>query len=406
MKILFLTDNFYPEKNAPAKRTLEHSKEWIEMGHTVTVITGVPNFPKGKIFKGYKNKIYQNEIIDKISIKRVWTYVAPNKGFLFRIIDYLSFMISSFFCGLFTKKHDVIIATSPQFFTLVSGYLISLFRRTPLVIEIRDLWPESIIALGSVKKNNFFIKFLYKIAHHIYRKSSLIIVVTNSFKDHLSDIKIDKNKIIVVKNGFNFDRTLSPNRSIKEIEKRYDIRADQFIVSYIGTIGMSHGVDIVIRAAEKINDIMFLVVGEGAEKENLINISKAKSLKNIKFIDSIDWQEIVNINQLISANLIHLKDLDIFKTVIPSKIFESMALKKPILAGLNGESLEIIKQSKSGLKVIPEDENSLIDKIKYMQSNQALLISLATNGNNYVEQNHNRKKLAYKMIKSIESIVN
>tara|TARA_B100001250_G_scaffold379124_1_gene369520 strand:- start:977 stop:2197 length:1221 start_codon:yes stop_codon:yes gene_type:complete len=406
MKILFLTDNFYPEKNAPAKRTLEHSKEWIEMGHTVTVITGVPNFPKGKIFKGYKNKIYQNEIIDKISIKRVWTYVAPNKGFLFRIIDYLSFMISSFFCGLFTKKHDVIIATSPQFFTLVSGYLISLFRRTPLVIEIRDLWPESIIALGSVKKNNFFIKFLYKIAHHIYRKSSLIIVVTNSFKDHLSDIKIDKNKIIVVKNGFNFDRTLSPNRSIKEIEKRYDIRADQFIVSYIGTIGMSHGVDIVIRAAEKINDIMFLVVGEGAEKENLINISKAKSLKNIKFIDSIDWQEIVNINQLISANLIHLKDLDIFKTVIPSKIFESMALKKPILAGLNGESLEIIKQSKSGLKVIPEDENSLIDKIKYMQSNQALLISLGTNGNNYVEQNHNRKKLAYKMIKSIESIVN
>ena len=406
MKILFLTDNFYPEKNAPAKRTLEHSREWIEMGHTVTVITGVPNFPKGKIFKGYKNKIYQNEIIDKISVKRVWTYIAPNKGFLLRIIDYLSFMISSFFCGLFMKKHDIIIATSPQFFTLVSGYLISLFRRTPLVIEIRDLWPESIVALGSVKKNNFFIKFLYKIAHHIYRKSSLIVVVTNSFKDHLSDMNIDKNKIIVVKNGFNFDRTLSPNRSVKETEKMYDIRADQFIVSYIGTIGMSHGVDIVIRAAEKAKDIMFLIVGEGAEKENLINISKAKSLNNIKFIDSIDWQEIVNINQLISAHLIHLRDLDIFKTVIPSKIFESMALKKPILAGLNGESLEIIKQSKSGLAVIQEDQNSLIDQIQYLQSNQVLLASLAENGKNYVEQNHNRKKLAYQMIKSIESRIN
>ena len=406
MKILFLTDNFYPEKNAPAKRTLEHSREWIEMGHTVTVITGVPNFPKGKIFKGYKNKIYHNEIIDKISVKRVWTYIAPNKGFLLRIIDYLSFMISSFFCGLFTKKHDIIIATSPQFFTLVSGYLISLFRRTPLVIEIRDLWPESIVALGSVKKNNFFIKFLYKIAHHIYRKSSLIVVVTNSFKDHLSDMNIDKNKIIVVKNGFNFDRTLSPNRSVKEIEKMYDIRADQFIVSYIGTIGMSHGVDIVIRAAEKEKDIMFLIVGEGAEKENLISISKAKSLNNIKFIDSIDWQEIVNINQLISAHLIHLRDLDIFKTVIPSKIFESMALKKPILAGLNGESLEIIKQSKSGLAVIQEDQNSLIDQIQYLQSNQMLLASLAENGKNYVEQNHNRKKLAYQMIKSIESRIN
>lgn len=406
MKILFLTDNFYPEKNAPAKRTLEHSREWIEMGHTVTVITGVPNFPKGKIFKGYKNKIYQNEIIDKISVKRVWTYIAPNKGFLLRIIDYLSFMISSFFCGLFMKKHDIIIATSPQFFTLVSGYLISLFRRTPLVVEIRDLWPESIVALGSVKKNNFFIKFLYKIAHHIYRKSSLIVVVTNSFKDHLTDMNIDKNKIIVVKNGFNFDRTLSPNRSVKETEKMYDIKTDQFIVSYIGTIGMSHGVDIVIRAAEEEKDIMFLIVGEGAEKEHLISVSKAKSLNNIKFIDSIDWQEIVNINQLISAHLIHLRDLDIFKTVIPSKIFESMALKKPILAGLNGESLEIIKQSKSGLAVIQENENSLIDQIQYLQSNQALLASLAENGQNYVEQNHNRKKLAYQMIKSIESRIN
>ena len=406
MKILFLTDNFFPEKNAPAKRTLEHSKEWIKMGHSVTVITGVPNFPKGKIFKGYKNKIYQNEFIDKISIKRVWTYIAPNKGFFLRIVDYLSFMISSFFCGLLVKKHDVIIATSPQFFTLISAYIISVLRRTPLVVEIRDLWPESIGALGSVKKNNFLIKLLYKIAHHIYKKSSLIVVVTNSFKDHLCNMDIDRDKIIVVKNGFNFDRTLSPNISVQEVEEKYNIRSDQFIVSYIGTIGMSHGVDIIIRSAEKVKDVMFLVVGEGAEKENLISISKDKSLKNIRFIDNIGWQEIVNINQLVSAHLIHLKDLDIFKTVIPSKIFESMALKKPILAGLNGESLEIIKESKSGIRVVPEDEDSLIDKIRYMQRNPQSLITLSENGNCYVEKNHNRKKLATRMIKSIESIIN
>lgn len=406
MKILFLTDNFFPEKNAPAKRTLEHAREWIQMGHSVTIITGVPNFPKGKIFKGYKNKIYQNEFIDKISIKRVWTYIAPNKGFFLRIVDYLSFMISSFFCGLFVKKHDVIIATSPQFFTLISAYLISILRRTPLVVEIRDLWPESVVALGSVKKSNFLIKFLYKIAHYIYKKSSLIIVVTNSFKDHLYKIGIDRDKIIVVKNGFNFDRTLLSNISVKEIEDKYNIRSDQFVVSYIGTIGMSHGVDIVIRSAEKAKDIIFIVVGEGAEKENLISISKDKSLKNVRFIDNVDWQEIVNINQLVSANLIHLKDLDIFKTVIPSKIFESMALKKPILAGLNGESLEIIKESKSGVRVLSEDEDSLIDKIRYFQRNPQSLITLSDNGNSFVKKNHNRKKLAQKMIKSIESIIN
>tara|TARA_B100000945_G_scaffold321520_1_gene336615 strand:+ start:1684 stop:2904 length:1221 start_codon:yes stop_codon:yes gene_type:complete len=406
MKILFLTDNFYPETNAPAKRTYEHSKEWVKIGHQVTIITGVPNFPKGKIFEGYKNRLFQSELIDGILVKRVWTYIAENKGFFLRILDYLSFMISSIFCGLFTKKHDIIIATSPQFFTLLSGYLISLLRSTPLVIEIRDLWPESIVALGSIKENSFFTKILYKIAHHIYKKSSLIIVVTNSFKDQLSNINIDKNKILVIKNGFNFENKLYPNKTHKVIEKIYDIKSNQFIVSYIGTIGMSHGVDIVIRAAEKAKDIIFLIIGEGAEKKNLINISKKKNLRNVRFIDSIDWQEIVNVNQLISAHLIHLRDLDIFKNVIPSKIFESMALKKPILAGLNGESLKIIKDSKSGLAVAQEDEDSLIDKIRYLQTNKAVLTNFGENGENYVKKNYNRKKLAQKMIKFIQSRIN
>jgi glycosyltransferase involved in cell wall biosynthesis len=406
MKILFLTDNFYPETNAPANRTYEHSQEWIKMGHKVTVITGVPNFPKGKIFKGYTNKLFQSELIDKILVKRVWTYIAENKGFFLRILDYISFMISSFFCGIFTKKHDVVIATSPQFFTLISGYLISIIRRTPLVIEIRDLWPESIVALGSIKKSNIFIKILYKIAHFIYKKSSLIIVVTNSFKDHLLKMKIEESKIIVITNGFNFERSLSPKSAINDLENLYDIRRDQFIVSYIGTIGMSHGVDIVVKAAEKANDVIFLIIGEGAEKENLISLSNRKNLKNIRFIDSLNWQQIVDINQLISVNLIHLRDLEIFKTVIPSKIFESMALKKPILIGLNGESLKIIEDSQSGLPVVPESADSLIDKIRYLQMHETFLINLAKNGENYVKQNYDRKKLAHKMIKFIQSRIN
>ena len=168
MKILFLTDNFYPETNAPAKRTLEHCKEWVNLNHEITVITGIPNFPKGKVFKGYKNKLYQSKKIDGILIKRVWTYIAPNEGFFFRILDYISFMVTSFLCGLFTKKHDIVIATSPQFFTLISGYLISIFKRTSLVIEIRDLWPESIVTVGAMKKSNvFYNRIIFGLFEHM-----------------------------------------------------------------------------------------------------------------------------------------------------------------------------------------------------------------------------------------------
>jgi len=218
MKILFLTDNFYPETNAPAKRVLEHCKQWYNIGHEITIITGVPNFPTGKVYKGYKNKIYQKENIKGITVKRVWTFIAENKGFFLRIIDYLSYMFSSFICGIFTKKNDVIIATSPQFFTLISGYLISVFKRTPLVLEIRDLWPESIVAVGAIKEDSNIIRFLKKIAKFLYKKSDLIICVTNSFKNDLVNMGIDKSKIKVVENGFDLNKTLNPTKSINEVE--------------------------------------------------------------------------------------------------------------------------------------------------------------------------------------------
>ena len=260
MNILFLTDNFYPETNAPAKRTLEHCNEWIRKGHKITIITGAPNFPKGKIFNGYKNKIYQSEIINNIYVKRVWTFISANEGFFLRICDYLSFMISSFFCGIFTKKHDIIVATSPQFFTLISGYFISLFRKTPLVLEIRDLWPESIVSVGAMSEKSIAIKILKKISLFLYKKSNLIICVTKSFKQDLVNRGIDKNKIKVIENGFDLSKNLQPLLSINEVEEKFKINRNTFYVSFIGTIGMAHGLEIVLNAALKTNKILHFLL--------------------------------------------------------------------------------------------------------------------------------------------------
>tara|TARA_B100000965_G_scaffold138450_1_gene115258 strand:- start:5631 stop:6851 length:1221 start_codon:yes stop_codon:yes gene_type:complete len=402
MKILFLTDNFYPETNAPAKRTLEHCKEWSNLGHSITIITGAPNFPKGKVFKGYKNKLYQSEIVDRILVKRVWTYIAPNKGFFLRILDYVSFMLSSFFCGLFTKKHDVIIATSPQFFTLISGYLISLFKRVPLVLEIRDLWPESIVAVGAIKKSSWIIKILYRIAIFLYKKSTIIICVTQSFKDDLIKKGIDKNKIFVVENGFDLNKNLTPNKSIQDIENEYNIKKDEFIVSFTGTVGMAHGLEIIINSAKTIGrKIKFVIIGDGAKRSQLIELNKKEQLNNIKFIENLSWQEIVNINQIIDIHLVHLINNPEFKKVIPSKIFESMALKKPIIMGVLGESREIVNKAGCGLNITPEDVNDLNTTIKHVINNPQMIDKMGTNGYNFLSQEYSRKKLANKMIEYI-----
>ena len=218
--------------------------------------------------------------------------------FFFRVFDYISFMLTSFIAGFFVKKHDVVIATSPQFFTAISGYLISVFSRKPFILEIRDLWPESIVAVGAMSNQNIIIKFLHKVACLLYRKADCIICVTHSFKKDLIKLNINENKILVIENGIKIENLISPNKTIDMIEKEYNLSKKDFIISFIGTVGMAHGLDIIIRAAKKINNekIKFLIVGEGAEKEKLKLKVSSNNLDNVLILDSISWQEIININ--------------------------------------------------------------------------------------------------------------
>tara|TARA_B100000161_G_scaffold243866_1_gene197798 strand:- start:1343 stop:2563 length:1221 start_codon:yes stop_codon:yes gene_type:complete len=406
MKILFLTDNFFPETNAPAKRTLEHCKKWSDMGFEITVITGVPNFPKGKIFNGYKNKIYQIEKIHGIIVKRVWTFIYPNKGFFLRVLDYLSFMFSSLVCGLLSAKKDVIIATSPQFFTLISGFFISKIKKIPLVLEIRDLWPESIVSVGVMKEKSFLITFLKKIAISLYNQSELIVCVTNSFKNDLIKKGVNENKIKVIPNGFEIDKSLKPSESINKVLRRYGINNDKFIISFTGTIGMAHGLEIILDAASQVSDdIIFFVIGEGARKKILIDKAKKRSINNIFFIDHLEWQEIVNINQIIDVHLVHLIKNDEFKKVIPSKVFESMALKKPIIMGVDGESRKILDDAECSINIEPENANDLVKAIYYFKNNPEEIDRKGIKGFNYMLKNFSREILANKMIENIKSLV-
>ena len=369
MRILFLTDNFPPETNAPATRTYEHCLKWINMGHQVTVITCFPNFPKGKVFEGYTNKLYQKENIDGIIVIRVWSYIAENNGFVKRIIDYISYALTSFLFGLFVRT-DLIIATSPQFFTAISGRILSIFKRIPWVMEVRDLWPDSIAAVGSMNKSSKSFKMLKKIEHYLYLSASKIIVVTDSFKKYLIEKhQINQDKVGVFKNGVlvgNFKKP-KPN-DVLTLKESLGLK-NKIIISYLGTHGLAHGLKFILESISKISnpDLHFLFIGDGAEKENLIKYSKTLHSKNFTFLKSVTKSEIPLYIEISEFSLVNLKKSGEFKNVIPSKIFENIAMYKPILLGVEGESKELIDDYEVGVCFEPENKESFLNAIKDIQ---------------------------------------
>jgi len=401
MKILFLTDNFPPEVTPPATRTFNHTKEWIkDKDIEITVITSFPNFPFGKVYKGYKNKFFQKEEIDGIKIIRVWTYMAPNQGFLKRTIDQFSFAITSFLFGLF-QKYDIIVATSPQFFTVWSAFMLSKIKNKPWVFELRDIWPESIYTLGVVKYK-WIISILERIEIGLYRDSNLIIPVTNAFKDNLTKRGINPDKIHPITNGVNsniFNFKEKNEDLINELEL-----GDKFIVGYIGTHGIAHGLDFIVKASRDLRDesVHFLFVGDGAEKNNIKSLVSEYNLTNFTFIDTVPEKEVVEYISICDLSLICLKRNETFKSVIPSKIFNMAAVGRPILLGVEGESRDIIKKYNAGLSFTPENKESFISQLLELKNNEDLYIT-AQEGCKKLSKDFDRRKLAANMLSMIKN---
>lgn len=396
MKILFLTDNFPPEVNAPATRTYEHCKEWVKQGTEVTVITGFPNFPEGKVFEGYSNSLYKKEEIDGIKVIRVWTYISANKGFLKRILDYVSYMCMAFIFGLFVKT-DIIIATSPQFFTAIAGRWLSFWKRNPWVMEVRDIWPESIKAVGAMKSNLVF-RFFEYLEKRMYQTASKIVVVTDSFKKQIvQKNKIDPLKIGVVKNGINLD-LFAPQEKDTELLVELGLE-NKFIVGYIGTHGMAHALDFILQAASKVENqqIHFLFIGSGAEREKLVALKDRLKLKNVTMLGLVSKNEIKRYLSILDVSLVNLKKSETFKSVIPSKIFESAGMHKPILLGVEGESKEIIEYYEIGRTFEPENELDFMDNLLKMLEEE----NVVKRDYSKIKNDFDRKKLAVKMLKLV-----
>ncbi len=398
MRIVFFSHYYPPEVNAPASRTSEHARVWAREGHDVTIVTCAPNHPAGRIYPGYKNRLLQRETKDGVEVVRVWTYLAANEGFARRTANYVSYAVSSALALPRIGRPDVVVSTSPQFFCGLTGLVAKTFLRVPWVLEIRDLWPESIVTVGAMKKGHVtrFLEWLERLA---YRRADGIVSVTDSFVPHIAT-RGGAGKISVIKNGANLDlfRAGADNG-----DTRRKLGLDgKFVAAYVGTHGMAHGLDTILDAASMIKDtdpgIVFLLVGDGAERARLEKRKHDMGLDNVLMLGQLPKQDMPGIWSATDASLIHLRKDDLFTKVLPSKMFEAMAMACPIVLGVEGEASAVLEEAGAGITMEPGNAQELAAAVRRLSRDPDLCRRLGSQGAAHVREHYDRAVLANRYI--------
>ncbi|MFP6624052.1 MAG: glycosyltransferase family 4 protein [Myxococcota bacterium] len=406
MRILFLSHYFPPEVNAPASRTHEHCREWVRQGHDVTVITGVPNHPRGVLFEGYENRLVQEEDVDGIRVIRTWMFLSANEGFLRRISNYVLFAVTASLLSFKAERPDVVVATSPQFFCGLAGMLVSRLRGAPFVLEVRDLWPESIAQLGQLRRGRL-LRTLERVETLLYRSAAGIVVNTGAFIDHIAARGVAPEKIELVYNGV--DPTLFSSQPPDDALLRKHGLKDKYLVAYIGTLGLAHGVETLLDAAERLRDhgdVHFLIIGDGAAREGLAAEAARRDLANVTLLGLRPRSEIPSWIASIDLLVVLLRNLDIFRSVIPSKIFEFCAQERPVIVSSpRGEIRRLIEAADAARSVDAEQPEALAETILACRRAPEETAAMARRGREWVETEFVRDDLARRMLSFMLQVV-
>jgi hypothetical protein len=396
MRILFLSHYFFPEGNAPATRVYELCRRWARMGHAVTVVTCAPNVPRGVVYVGYANQLYQREVVEGVEVRRVWTHLAANEGSVRRIANYVSFLLTGTLAALAAPRPDVLIATSPQFFCGWAGVLASGARRLPFVLEVRDLWPESIVAVGAMRPS-LGIRLLGWLERRMYRAATRIVTVGEGYRRKLAERGVAPERVELVPNGVDLG-AFRAGADGSGVRREWGL-GGAFVCAYVGTIGMGCGLDVVLRAGRLLrergrDDIRFLLVGDGAIREGLEREARAAGLTNVVFTGRLDKRRMPEVLAAADACLVHLSRRELFTTVLPSKIFEAAAMARPIVLGVEGFAAQLVASAGAGLCIEPENEEQLVSALLRLADDPALAKRLGDAGRREIAARHDYDDLA------------
>ena len=396
---------------APAARAAELSRHWVRDGHEVTVLTGFPNHPTGVVPAEYRAKfrrLVSREMIDGVSVIRTWLFPFPNRKAYERMLNYSSFCASSVSTGMFLSRHDIVIATSPQLLVGLSGWWLARCKRVPFVFEVRDLWPESLAAVGMGTGDSLLHRSLARVAGFLYRNCQHIVVVSPPFKDYLiTHWNVPPDKISIVGNGVEAN-VFSPQNSDSQLRRKLGIE-DKFVVCYIGTLGMAHGLEAVLEAASRLQhtapEVVFLLIGEGAEKSRMMSVARERRLNNVRFLDQQPREQIPAYICASDACLVTLKKSKVFRTVIPTKMLEFMSCARPVILGVDGQARNILEDARAGIFVEPENSEQIARAIMRLSSSRELGELLGRNGRRHIIQHFSRAETARAYITVLEDLL-
>lgn len=410
MKILFFSHYYAPEGNAPAMRVAALAERWAAAGHEVTVVTCPPNVPSGIVYDGYENR-RTSEVVNGVRVERVKVYLAANKGAVRRMFNFVSYGIKALLAAMRLPRPDVAIATSPQIFCGYAGVWYKRLRRVPLVVEIRDIWPESMGAVGA-KIPGLAYWALERIEQAMYRSCDRLVTVGEGYQERLAEKGVLRDKMSIVMNGTDLE-VYSPREKDVSILKEWNLEG-RFVVSYIGTVGMACGLEVVLDAAERMaregvggpgKDVVFVIVGDGACREALEAAAKCRGLTNVVFTGRQPKSRMADWVATSDASLVHLKGSALFTTVMPSKIFESAGCRRPIIMGVDGFAKKLVMEAGAGVDMTPESADSLVACVKTLAGDPELCRRLGANAYNNIAKVHNRDRQAIDYMNILKGIV-
>ena len=413
MKILYVSQYFPPEMGAPAARAAELAHHWSQAGHEVSVLTGFPNHPTGVVPPEWRARLHRltyQERIGRVNVFRTWLWALPNRKSHERVRNYTSFCISAALRGLTLPRPDVIIATSPQLLVGLAGWWTAFSRQIPFVFEVRDLWPESLAAVGVGREDSLLHHALAVIARFLYERAHHIVVVSPAFKDRLiEDWRVPAERISIVENGVE-TAVFAPAPASLTIDLRKQLNADnKFLVSYIGTMGNAHGLETLLDAASQLQhqnpNVLFLLLGEGAEKDRIKALAQSRGLTNVQFLDQQPREKIPAFIAASGACLVLLKKTDVFKTVIPTKMLEFMSCARPVILGVDGQARHIVEDASAGIVIEAENPGALVAAIEKLNADPGLGRAMGQRGREYIAKNFSRANTAEKYIQVLNTIV-
>jgi glycosyltransferase involved in cell wall biosynthesis len=406
MRIILLTQYFPPEVGAPQNRLFAMAKGLREKGAEVTVLTAMPHYPDMRIRADYRGKWSMREEMEGLDVRRVWLFVSKGRGLLPRLLNYFSFVLTALVHGLFTlRRADVLLVESPPLFLGITAMWLARAKGARLVFNVSDLWPESAVQLGLVT-NKLAIRLSERLEMRCYRRAALITGQTMGIVDNIRTRCPDKT-VLWIPNGVDID-LIEGVDDAHGSRARHGIPVEAFVLAYTGIIGHAQGLEVVLLAAERLRDrpeVLFLLVGDGPERAGLMALAREKGLPNVRFIDPMPRREVLALVAACDGVVVPLRRNKLFEGAIPSKIFEALALGRPLLLGVEGEARRLfIEEGNAGLSFTPEDDTALEQAVRRYLHDADLRANHGANGARYVRDKFDRRRITDRLWEGLNTL--